>query len=69
MAINIGDGKMKCSHLMGKKIETCTVNRQLYVPSLFELEEYCYTVRSTRCPLRVIMTWTEQDERKDWVPA
>ncbi len=72
-AINSGGGRMKCSHLTGKKVQTCTASRQLYVPSLFELEEFCYTARSTRCPLHVRMTrvdqYIEQDERRDWVPA
>jgi hypothetical protein len=42
---------MKCPHLSGTRILFCTVNRAVYVPSLFELEEYCTTSRFSKCPL------------------
>lgn len=51
---------MKCSHLTGKKVQTCTESKQKYVPSLFELEEYCHTAKSARCPLLIGSTWGDQ---------
>ncbi len=43
---------MKCAYLSGKFVLSCTAEKGfLYVPSLFELEEYCRTARSARCPL------------------
>jgi hypothetical protein len=73
MAINCGGDSVKCYHLRGKKIQTCNASRQLYVPSLFELEEYCNTTKSARCPLLIMRTrgdqYTAQGERKSWVLA
>ncbi len=57
MATDSADGRVKCPHLTGEKVQTCTESRQVYVPSLFELEEYCHTAKSARCPLRIRRTW------------
>lgn len=41
---------MKCDFLTGRKVLTCTGNSDIYVPSLFELEEYCQSGKSELCP-------------------
>ncbi len=45
---------MKCPFITGKYILTCTAHEKadVYVPSLFELEEYCKSIRHPRCPLK-----------------
>ncbi len=48
---------MKCSYLKWKKAEVCTVSKQPYLPSLFELEEYCRTAKSARCPFLNRIAW------------
>ncbi len=42
---------MNCPHLKGKIIQTCRGNENVYVPSIFELEEYCRTAKAVKCPL------------------
>lgn len=42
---------MKCDYLSGEYVLSCTADRGVYIPSLFELEEYCRTTKSTLCPL------------------
>ncbi len=71
MGINFEGGRMKCSHLTGKKVQSCTVSKQVYVPSLFELEEYCHTAKSARCPFIISKAWesTHRAGGKVWVPA
>lgn len=41
---------MRCPHLKGNKVKACGEKSGLYVPSIFELEEYCQTARSVQCP-------------------
>jgi hypothetical protein len=41
---------MKCPYLTGRKVQICRENHGMYVPSIFELEEYCQTAKSVRCP-------------------
>jgi hypothetical protein len=41
---------MKCGHLKGWTIAVCRVDEKPYVPSVFQLEEYCKTSRHKRCP-------------------
>lgn len=45
---------MKCPYITGKYRLSCTAHEkaEVYVPSLFELEEYCKNIRHIRCPLR-----------------
>jgi len=45
---------MKCPFITGKYILSCTANEkaEVYIPSLFELKEYCETNHHTRCPLK-----------------
>ncbi|TAN42693.1 MAG: response regulator [Nitrospirae bacterium] len=40
----------KCPHLMLTDISSCVAGDLPYVPSIFELEEYCRNVRHLRCP-------------------
>jgi hypothetical protein len=73
MSINFAVDGLKCSHLKGKKIQTCTVKKKKYIPSLFELEEYCHTEKYVRCPLLVMKPLGRSIQRtgrgKDLVPA
>ena len=41
---------MHCPFLAGKYFKSCTVSREVYVPSAFETEEYCTNNRYTLCP-------------------
>jgi hypothetical protein len=44
-------GNMKCSGLISRgKVSSCTVLDKPYVPSLFELVEYCKTIDHRKCP-------------------
>ncbi len=42
---------MECHFLSGRYMKYCIESRESYVPSAFELEEYCTTSRHTLCPL------------------
>jgi hypothetical protein len=41
---------MPCPFLTGNYLKSCTVSREVYVPSIFETGEYCTTKRYTMCP-------------------
>lgn len=41
---------MKCQYLMKWVISSCNALDELYVPSLFELQEYCYSKDHRKCP-------------------
>ena len=41
---------MKCPHLLKWSISSCKALGKPYVPSLFELEEYCRTKEHRKCP-------------------
>jgi hypothetical protein len=41
---------MKCPHLMKWVITSCKAPDKPYMPSLFELEEYCSTKDHRKCP-------------------
>ena len=41
---------MRCPFLRGKYMLSCTANREVYIPSLFELDEYCKNGRHKMCP-------------------
>ncbi len=41
----------ECPHLTGKYMKSCTVSKEVYVPSAFETEEYRTHGRHTICPL------------------
>ncbi len=42
--------RTKCQYLSGKYMRFCSVSREPYVPSAFELGEYCATGRHQMCP-------------------
>jgi len=44
------DCMMKCTHLVSLVVCSCKAGDRPYVPSLFELDEYCRTARHSRCP-------------------
>ncbi len=41
---------MACPYLKGTHVLTCTVNDNDYIPSQFELEEYCQSSKAGKCP-------------------
>ncbi len=42
---------MACNFLSGNYMKYCTESREGYIPSAFEMEEYCASSRYTLCPL------------------
>ncbi len=45
------DNSMKCSYLSGNYFLTCGVEDKEYMPSSFEIQEYCKSDRHKICPL------------------
>ncbi len=41
---------MKCPFMKGTYMFSCSATRDVYVPSAFEFDEYCMSVRYTICP-------------------
>ncbi len=41
----------KCPHLLKWTISSCKANKKPYIPSIFELDEYCTGDGHERCPL------------------
>ncbi len=41
---------MKCPYLIIPIIPTCLANEKPYIPSTVQLQEFCKTKESTRCP-------------------
>jgi hypothetical protein len=44
---------MKCPHLRRWTVAACRIDEKVYVPSVFQLEEYCKTRGHRRCPFFV----------------
>ena len=45
------EGTMKCAHLFKQKIlSSCKALEQPYMPSIFQLAEYCKTTDHKKCP-------------------
>ena len=44
------EGNMRCPHLKKWFISSCNALDKLYVPSLSELQEYCYKSDHRKCP-------------------
>ena len=42
---------MKCMLLKGKYMICCTAVKESYIPSMFELDEYCRQDKRKMCPL------------------
>jgi hypothetical protein len=42
---------MKCKFITGRYMLACRIGPHSYVPSSFEIEEYCKTARHRICPL------------------
>ena len=42
---------MKCPHLQKWVVSVCKADADPYVPSNFQLHEYCRTKRHNKCPL------------------
>ncbi|HET7318995.1 MAG TPA: hypothetical protein VFK23_07675 [Nitrospirota bacterium] len=49
---------MKCSFLTGTHVLTCRANKDInYIPSAFELAEYCLTEKAKMCPYPTLMSF------------
>lgn len=44
-------GAMRCLLLQGKYMIYCTAVKEGYIPSTFELDEYCRQIKHKMCPL------------------
>jgi hypothetical protein len=44
---------MKCPHLRRWTVAACRIDEKVYVPSVFQLEEYCKTSGHRKCPFFV----------------
>jgi hypothetical protein len=44
------EGNMKCNHLVKGRISSCRALERPYVPSLFQLAEYCRRRQYRKCP-------------------
>jgi len=51
---------MKCLFLKGKYMICCTAVKESYIPSMFELDEFCRLDRHKMCPL---YRQAEKDEK------
>ena len=62
----------KCPHLQKWTVSSCRANKKPYVPSIYELEEYCNDEGHERCPLYKELTHSGaaalsgQGVRGDW---
>ncbi len=54
---------MNCPMLTGKYMLSCTALKEVYVPSVFELQEYCKKSLHTMCPL-----YMKNDAQPNTVP-
>ena len=51
IVVKSGKVNMKCPHLAKWVISSCNAVEKPYLPSLFELQEYCRTKDHRKCPL------------------
>jgi hypothetical protein len=52
---------MRCPHLLNWTVSSCVADDKPYVPSLFELQQYCTDKGHDRCPLYVGLAREGQD--------
>ena len=48
--------KMTCPHLSESYILACKADLGVYVPSMFELDQFCQTDRHTACPFYCLIS-------------
>jgi hypothetical protein len=57
---------MKCAHLtISRAIRFCAALRNRYLPSQFEIEEYCKTSDHRKCPLYLKEIISVDQTKKD----
>ncbi len=44
---------MRCPHLRTWTVSSCKADKRPYIPSLYEIQEYCTDKRHKKCPLYV----------------
>ncbi|HUO76468.1 MAG TPA: hypothetical protein VMU21_02730 [Thermodesulfovibrionales bacterium] len=59
---------MKCPHLNRWIVATCKIDDRTYVPSVFQLDEYCKTGGHKRCPF-FVKNVSEKKETSGQVPV
>jgi hypothetical protein len=59
---------MKCPHLNRWVVATCRVGEKIYVPSVFQLQEYCKTREHKRCPF-FVKNVSENKKADPQIPA
>lgn len=42
---------MRCPHLLNWTVSSCKADDKPYIPSIYELQEYCTVRAHKRCPL------------------
>ena len=61
---------MRCPHLLDWTVSSCKADKKPYVPSIYELQEYCTVREHQRCPLYVDVDRDEEESsaeaREDW---
>jgi hypothetical protein len=58
---------MKCPYLSGDYTYRCEAENKLYVPSDFQLHEYCKAKRYKICPFYLFLTEIKASDAKDFV--
>ncbi len=74
MSNSFGEGKsgfenkkeesMSCPHLNLWRVITCKIGDRIYIPSIYQLREYCETRWHKRCPFN-IKRITEKNEEEN----
>jgi hypothetical protein len=52
--------ELKCPYLIGTCMHSCGATEEAYVPSTFEYDEYCFSMRHKLCPF-YCMRRSEED--------
>ncbi len=52
-----------CPYLTGNYMPSCKADLQVYIPSIYELEEYCKSVRHTLCPSYCLIDEEKKTEK------
>jgi hypothetical protein len=57
---------MKCSYLKFK-MSSCSANAASYIPSDFQLEEYCTNANHTKCPFMNALRSESRPDRQEYL--
>jgi hypothetical protein len=59
---------MKCPYLKRWLVATCMIEDKIYVPSIFQLQEYCKTKGHKKCPF-FMKNFSEKEEVNGRIPV